>query len=78
MRDISRHSQNMLTNQSHANIGDTAEDPMSKLMGAGSKSTKDNKSTRSGSGIPSHSNLQRVGGVNSVINNISSGIAQKK
>ena len=34
---------------------------------------------RSGSGVPTASSgLQRAGGVNSVINNISSGIAQKK
>ena len=77
---MSRHSQNVMVNQSHSNIGGdstTADDAMSKMMGAGHKSSKD-KPSRSGSGLPSSSNLQRVGGVNSVINNISSGIAQKK
>lgn len=74
---ISRHSHNSLNNHSHTNIGDRSDDPnASKLISANQKS-KD-KTTRSGSGIPSSSGMQRFGGVNSMINNISSGIAQKK
>ena len=75
---ISRHSHNNLNNHSHANISDRgAEDAaMSRLVDANQKS-KD-KGARSGSGIPSSSGMQRFGGVNSMINNISSGIAQKK
>lgn len=75
---IGRHSQNMIGSQAHSNISDQPDcDPMTKMIG-GHKSSKDKASSRSGSGIPSNTNLQRVGGVNSVINNISCGIAQKK
>ena len=48
--------------------------------GGGTKSAKE-RTSRSGSGIPhqsASSSLQRNGGVNGIINNISSGIAQKK
>lgn len=71
---ISRHSQNILSNNLPASMADPSEEGnINKMVAANYKSK--NKTTRSGSGIPSASGLQRAGGVNSVISNISSGIA---
>ena len=58
------------------NSDPSEEGNINKMLAANYKSK--NKTARSGSGIPSSSGLQRAGGVNSVISNISSGIAQKK
>jgi hypothetical protein len=75
---IGRHSHNNLNNHSHTNIGDRGADDSNIVRLVDSNQRSKDKVARSGSGIPSTSGMQRFGGVNSMINNISSGIAQKK
>ena len=52
------------------------EDNKLGVLNGGSKSAKD-RTSRSGSGIPSQ-NIRPMGASSSIISNISSGIAQKK